>query len=89
MTFTFKSLQKVSFRYNNFHEFCFYIPRTFILIVVLVSKQHHEKFVFVGDIKTKFMKLLYLKSKLFVQNLNIKVMKIQDFNTNFTSNKIR
>ena len=37
----------------------------------------------VGDIKQNSQKLLYLKNKLFFQDVNAKVMKVQDFNTNF------
>ena len=36
----------------------------------------------VRDIKIKFIKVVILKSKLFVQNLNTEVIKIQDFKFN-------
>ena len=38
----------------------------------------------VGDIKTKFMKVvIFKKQTFFFQDLNAKVMKVRDFNTNF------
>ena len=37
----------------------------------------------IEDIKTKFMKVVIFKNKFFIQNLNVKIMKVQDFNTNF------
>ena len=65
-----------------FMNFIFISP-TLISIVILALKQHR----FIAscyDITTKFIKVDKLKkTKLFVQDLNIKVMKIQNFNTNF------
>ena len=38
----------------------------------------------VEDIKTKFMKIVIFKNKLFVQDLNAKIMTFHNFNTNFS-----
>ena len=64
--------KKFVFKYNNFHEFCFYIP-TFILIVVLVSnKMPFRRVMLIGHgrssescwiIKTKYMKVVVFKKQ--------------------------
>ena len=36
----------------------------------------------VGDMETKFIKVVIFKNNFFVQNLNAKFIKIHDFNTN-------
>ena len=81
------------FKYNTFYEFCFYIP-TFFIIVDLTSKRTSFSRTtlnrvavqsLVGDIKTNFKKLaIFKKANFFIQDLNIKVIKVPDFNTNFT-----
>ena len=67
---------------------------TFILIIVLTLKQCRfchvmfdkvEIWSLYSDIKTKFMKIVkFKKQKLFIPDLNAKVIKIQDFNINFS-----
>ena len=89
--------QKVCFlNIETFKNFVF-ISSTFILIVVLASKRRHFIMPRYKDTGLEFCwdrvllgynnkiheSLLYLKNKLFVQDLNAKVVKVQDFNIDF------
>ena len=74
MTFAFKSRTKsLFFKYNNLHEFFFYILNfhfNYSSSIKTTSFRHAtldkvEVLSFVGDIKTKFMKVVIFKTQTF------------------------
>ena len=79
------------FKYNNFHEFCFYIINFYFNCSSNIKKKCSSRYIGHGRgseyclryINKIYEIFLYLKNKHFIQDLNTKIMKLQDFNINF------